>query len=636
MKLASKFPASLSREYTIASLLVFLFVLLISVLSIYDTYQFHKKDRFYRYDEEANNLMRVINRDLNYISNLSQFIGNVISQHGDSNDLEFIAEVFRRKFNYSKEQGEFYLWSVFTWANKEGYVLVSNQEGVLKSPNLLPKSRTYIKNAFIHPWRTFVDRPDIGVTSRRYVIPTGMGVTDAKQQFMGIITTGIDVDQLKSRLDASSTASRGFHYLLLTSNYDLVTSSSHSTLNLELLKSRLQTLQLRSSNLPDAGFFKEPLVLGNITYHYYLNNYRHPFILLVGEATHLLQKELSQVIYSHLLNNVLLASTFVILLYFFHRYIVRPMVRLANAALEISQGKTNVIIPQVNSIEAKRMADALHQVQRLVEVEQKLQQELKHANEHLEERVLERTAELNQALKAKSQFINNIGHEIRKPIHNTFNYLEFVIHERNRLDAAKREEYLFKAYKSSEGLFSLVDTLLDLSIFQSGKTNCSMSQQRFEVIVEQALEEFPSLNSLHNKPLFLNHEKPTSSTKVYCDPLEIQKVIRNLLLNAIKYTAEGELTARIFPHPVHYSDGTQKSGIAFSLEDEGVGIPEEELELIFQPFNQSKRTYKGTGGSGLGLSLAAEIIEAHKGRIWAKNNSDKAGSTFIFVLPILK
>ncbi len=111
------------------------------------------------------------------------------------------------------------------------------------------------------------------------------------------------------------------------------------------------------------------------------------------------------------------------------------------------------------------------------------------------------------------------------------------------------------------------------------------------------------------------------------DKERIGQVLRNLFVNAIKFS------------PDH---GVIKASIAllndkyhFSLTDEGIGIPKDELETIFDSFIQSSRTKTGAGGTGLGLSICRQIVESHHGKIWAENNAGD-GSSFHFIIPTAK
>ena len=114
---------------------------------------------------------------------------------------------------------------------------------------------------------------------------------------------------------------------------------------------------------------------------------------------------------------------------------------------------------------------------------------------------------------------------------------------------------------------------------------------------------------------------------VVLDAQQISQVIHNLLSNAIKFSPQH---SRI---KIKIENDNSIAAIRFSSVDQGIGIPEDELEIIFDKFSQSSITKTGADDTGLGLSISKDIIEAHSGKIWAENNQSESGSALIFVIP---
>ena len=110
-----------------------------------------------------------------------------------------------------------------------------------------------------------------------------------------------------------------------------------------------------------------------------------------------------------------------------------------------------------------------------------------------------------------------------------------------------------------------------------------------------------------------------------CDQYYISRTIDNIIVNAIQYCKQGTITIELKPEQNHT--------IVFSVKDEGIGIPKDELFEVFNPFTVSSKTKTPAGGRGIGLALSKKVIEAHNGQIWAKPNQDK-GVTVAFSLPI--
>jgi signal transduction histidine kinase len=112
---------------------------------------------------------------------------------------------------------------------------------------------------------------------------------------------------------------------------------------------------------------------------------------------------------------------------------------------------------------------------------------------------------------------------------------------------------------------------------------------------------------------------------VLADENKLRQVLRNLLENALKFTKEGE---------VSIGARSENGDVVFWVKDTGVGIAEEDQEIIFDKFRQARRgTTEGSGGAGLGLSVAKELVELHNGRIWVESDAGK-GSTFYFTVPV--
>jgi two-component system sensor histidine kinase ChiS len=116
------------------------------------------------------------------------------------------------------------------------------------------------------------------------------------------------------------------------------------------------------------------------------------------------------------------------------------------------------------------------------------------------------------------------------------------------------------------------------------------------------------------------------------DKERISQVLRNLVVNAIKFTSQGNITIELIKTTIEI-DNKQTEAFSVSIADEGMGIPESELETIFDNFRQSSRSINISGGTGLGLSISREIIKAHNGKIWAENLPTR-GAKFTFILPI--
>jgi len=231
---------------------------------------------------------------------------------------------------------------------------------------------------------------------------------------------------------------------------------------------------------------------------------------------------------------------------------------------------------------------------------------------------------------AKSEFLANMSHELRTPMHSIISFANFGVEKIDRVEAAKLLHYFSNIKKSGSRLLSLLNDLLDLSKFEAGKM--SMNRQRTDVaaLIGEAIAEVEALARSRAIDVRLS---VTGTAVASLDSMRMLQVLRNLLSNAIKFTPEGG-EIRVACEAISAGDGAE-AGLKLLVRDTGVGIPEQELETVFDKFVQSSKTKTGAGGTGLGLAICREIVAAHGGTIRASNNPQpETGATFHVWLPV--
>lgn len=293
---------------------------------------------------------------------------------------------------------------------------------------------------------------------------------------------------------------------------------------------------------------------------------------------------------------------------------------------------------------------------------------LAQVNEKLKKEISERKAAQAEALQAKevaeaanyikSEFLANMSHELRTPLNHIIGFTELVLDEDFGELNEVQSEYLSEVVQSSRHLLSLINDILDLSKVEAGKQELhfeeihvkGLLENSFTIIREMALKHgIELLSELENVPEYIQ-----------ADERKLKQIIYNLLSNAVKFTPDGGrvlLSAKVVecmvrpgtrqgdhakflmvvdrPKVTGRVDEMQGKCLEVSLADTGIGIKIEDLDRIFNPFEQvdgsSRRRYQGTG---LGLALTKGLVQLHGGKIWVESEGENKGSTFRFLIPI--
>ncbi len=275
-------------------------------------------------------------------------------------------------------------------------------------------------------------------------------------------------------------------------------------------------------------------------------------------------------------------------------------------------------------------------------------------NNNLENKVKERTLQLSHALEGKSNFLANMSHEIRTPNHAVLNCSKYVEADVRKLieelesyrkitnnpeivesmlnisKSALKSACRIRDASNRQGV--LLNNILDLSKLGEGKMQMNMGNHDLKSLISNVIIESEGLYKGGVKTLDVVFEETPIDTTAQFDSLRMTQVISNLLGNAVKYSAQGVITFRIRNSTIDIND-VKVPSLECSISDEGIGIPPDELESVFEKFTESSATKKQSCGTGIGLAICQEIISCHHGKIWAENNKDK-GSTFIFSIPI--
>lgn len=297
---------------------------------------------------------------------------------------------------------------------------------------------------------------------------------------------------------------------------------------------------------------------------------------------------------------------------------------------------------------------------RLTEELQRAEEALKAANQELEAKVAERTRELtetNETLQAevlrrreteeelivarraaetanrtKSEFLAGMSHELRTPLNHIIGFTELIIDGHLGELTPDQAEYLGDVHHSSLHLLALINDILDLSKVEAGKLELDRSDVLIRDLLEGALTMVSEKAMKHG--ITLQTDLDGVPDTISADARKLKQILYNLLSNAVKFTPDGG-SVRLSGRLRAPETPGERSWVDIQVADSGIGLSPQELEKVFDPFEQAA----GSGrlrheGTGLGLPLTQRLVELHGGAIRGESGGPEKGACFSFSLPV--
>jgi len=277
-----------------------------------------------------------------------------------------------------------------------------------------------------------------------------------------------------------------------------------------------------------------------------------------------------------------------------------------------STESVKIDIEKLNFSDFKKMAST---VNLMIDTRVKKENELVQARELAE-----------KSDKLKSAFLSNMTHEIRTPMNAIVGFSQLL--QQDELNTEIRNEFLGHIINNSNSLLALINDIIDFSILESGMVNISYSNFNLNNIFLELKDKFELIKENNGKSelrLVFPDPDRLNETNIYFDSQRLKQILGYLIDNALKFTGQGQVE-------VDYKQ--EETCILFWVKDTGIGIPVEKQSYIFDRFRQGEESHtRSFGGTGIGLSIAKQIVQHLNGEIWVESESGK-GSTFKFKIPL--
>jgi signal transduction histidine kinase len=285
--------------------------------------------------------------------------------------------------------------------------------------------------------------------------------------------------------------------------------------------------------------------------------------------------------------------------------VARPVRRTAAAAAEVAKGDFEVRLPETGTTEIAGLAAAFNSMTRALEAGR--------------DTLIQQNTRLQETERHKSDLISMVSHELRTPLSSVLGFTSLLL--QRDFPTAERRRYLEIVDAEARRLAALAEDFLDVRLLEEGRFNLDLEPVELVTLVREQVLLFFANTDRHRLSLDVPHQ----AVVVDGDRDRLAQVIGNLFSNAIKYSPEGGA--------INVQVKIVRDRARLSVTDDGVGIPLEHHDRIFERFYRAGAADKGISGTGIGLAVARDIVVAHGGQIDFRS-VEGHGSTFWLELPL--
>lgn len=605
-------------------------------------YRIEKRQKY-----AAKQIIKKFDESISYADNITNFVAKRIAKRNGKQQM--VASILQdSKPKMENIDDNIFTWTLLDFVNPSGYVIASSALGVVDKPNFISQDkRSWIVSARTQPWKLQFSKKDIGISSGKTVIPLGFGVTGANNNFLGIISLGINIEKLSSVLQ-SVVSNESIKYALFDENYSLVLSSENfEPGELTDLEHHLESYK---NSLKDSDNFE----VNDNTFNLEKSKI-YPFSIVVSSDNRAITQEFWSTLLPKIIGSIYLTIFFVLLLLFLKRRLLNPIDNLASAADKISQKQFDALVPNSDICEINLLSDAILNFKQLFKKEEDLNAKLK--SDHAKDR---------QENISKNDFLTAAAHDLKNLIAGVMGIAELIrfnINEKinlseikfNREELEENLEHLNDIDKCSSDLLDFIHDLLDINqastgdfkITEESEVNLTDLTRRSIALLEtranKSRQQF-IYNINKNSPALIAHN---------LDSKRIKQILVNLLSNSIKYSKENrkieikierlnlddseivnkQIVENLHNNPaidtkrrdhllhlVSKKRNERITRIAITIKDQGFGMDKDQIKIALNKYDSIKNQNTGhIDATGLGLPLIKYLIDTQGGLLEIKS-----------------
>lgn len=651
---------SLAKDYKIFADIVVFGSIAIATITLFLSYRNFNNDSKQAIAISSKKITQQITESLSYVENISNFIANQIVDSNSTRSEKVARILLNSKLKIDQNQHDIFTWTLFDFVNTKNYVTASSTQGVLLKPTLITnEKRSWVNESRLSPWKLVPSKADIGIVSKEPIIPFGFGITKNKNDFIGIISLGVNINKLLKNLNLLLTENYVEFAIIDKNNSIAFTSENFDKKKHENLEKSLKTVDLKNAA---EGFVE---IDHQEFYYQKISRYQFGVLTSVNQKSFILQ--FSKDFLPKALNTLYLTVFFLILMYFFRKKLLNPITKLSEAAENLSQGNLDVAVPLSEIAEINMLSSSIDKVKAFLKAEEAIKHELK--------------AEKDQAEDAnyhKTEFLSSTAHELKNMIAGIVGLAELA--KIDLSDKIRHSENSFQKYEIEELVSSLkyiislgdessnfVNDILDVNQAQTGEFK--IEEESLVDLGDTLLRsvKLMKIKAIREKNNIVTNFDKNSDQKFIASDIDsrrVKQIIVNIISNAIKYSPkntditvnidylEREETIKINEElkvKIEQNNNIENSRktlllsrlkqkiqnneprIAITVEDHGNGMSDQEIELAMKKYGTIKENRdKRIDSTGLGLPIVKYLVEVQGGAL--KIESKKTNGTIVRII----
>lgn len=558
---------SLSRDFALLSAAVFCVLFLVSMWVTYVTYARHTEHIAEELQTEASRIERTLANEMESANYLLTALGRQIVVN-NARDLVELAQILK-SFD-AKEQ----MYAIFNWINVDQKILVSSSRGILEKP-VDVSDRDYVKKAFIEPWKMHIGRPIEGRVSGRWVIPVAMGLTDYTGKFIGTLIISLDISQLTDRV--STLVKRdSISFAIISKTLIPLTQVSEDKdfLNKNFPAQRLVNIDYVKN--PSGLLSQGSMFWGTGSYTYYSVSEQYPYIILLGYDNRYQDDAVRNMLWSRLLQMVVIAAFFMLFLLIVRSRMIRPVMEVTEAIAQVARGNTDVKLPTIGPIEINLLAGQVSRIKEYIEENKRVDDELRNKMF-----MLRRTCkEMEVSTHSKAEFLAFICQEMRAPVNSAMGCAQVMKDQiYGPIENKKYRQYASDIYTSCTHVISQLDYVLELAKIEAHYAVLRESTIDLGTTINRALRSLADQLQAAKIDIKVNIDE--NGVLIFADDFRIQQIISNAIFYLIdRGLKECSITIAVN----HIIEKKDRQSVEICLEYPKINREEEsfhtQLELI--------------------------------------------------------